>query len=223
MINPMEMAVYNQKGEKTGSIKLAKEIFGLPWNPNLVHQVMESLRANLRRPFAHAKGRGEVRGGGKKPWRQKGTGRARHGSIRSPIWIGGGVTHGPTKERVYLKKINKKMKRKALFVSLSRKLKEKEIVVLDKIEMKEPKTKKAKEILTNLSGIAGFESLKRKEPSLLVLTAGSVSDINRPFRNLPKVKVIEARNLNLLDLLCYRYLILTKEAVKIILSIFLKS
>src|SRR3954467_5139183 len=109
----MESTVYNQKGKEVGKIQLAEQIFGLKWNADLVHQVVTSMESSARTNVAHTKNRGEVSGGGKKPWQQKGTGRARHGSIRSPIWVGGGVTHGPRKDKDYDRKINKKMKAKA--------------------------------------------------------------------------------------------------------------
>src|SRR3989344_826748 len=107
----MKVKLYNQLGEETGSVELLDAIFNIPLNHDLVHQAIVTQMANSREILAHAKGRGEVRGGGKKPWRQKGTGRARHGSIRSPIWKGGGVTHGPLKEKIYSKKINKKVEK----------------------------------------------------------------------------------------------------------------
>ena len=122
----MQIDLYNAGGSIIGKADLPEKMFGQKWNPDLVHQVLAAQESNARKPLAHAKGRGEVRGGGKKPWRQKGTGRARHGSIRSPLWKGGGVTHGPTKERNFEKKINKKMRRAALFSILSRKTKEQE-------------------------------------------------------------------------------------------------
>ena len=108
----MKVPLYNQEGKESGQALLPKEIFDVKFNSDLVHQVAVSQAANRRRVIAHTKGRGDVRGGGKKPWRQKGTGRARHGSRRSPIWKGGGVTFGPTKERVFKKDIPKKMRRK---------------------------------------------------------------------------------------------------------------
>jgi len=118
----MNADVYNLNNEKVGTVELPENVFGAKWSPVLVKQVVDAQRANARDPWAHAKGRGEVRGGGRKPWRQKGTGRARHGSIRSPLWIGGGKAHGPRKERDYSQKVNKKMRRLALFSALSRKM-----------------------------------------------------------------------------------------------------
>src|SRR5436853_6808436 len=127
----METKIYNIEGKETGKITLPENIFGLPWNADLVHLVVVGMHANARTNVAHTKDRGEVRGGGKKPWRQKGTGRARHGSIRSPIWRGGGVTHGPRNEKNYARAIPKKIRAKALFMALSRKLKDGEIIFVD--------------------------------------------------------------------------------------------
>jgi len=137
----MLVNAYNQKGEEIGKTELPKEIFEVGLNSDLVYQVVLSQTANRRQVLAKTKDRSEVRGGGRKPWRQKGTGRARHGSIRSPIWKGGGVTFGPTTEKVFKKIIPKKMRRKALFMVLSAKAKENLILVLDKLEIEKPKTK----------------------------------------------------------------------------------
>ena len=136
----MKVKIYNQEGKETETMELPDGVFGLKWNADLVHQVVTGQAANLRRGTAHAKGRSEVRGGGRKPWRQKGTGRARHGSIRSPLWIGGGVTHGPLKEKSYHKKINKKMAKKALFTALSAKARDNEIIILENLKFPEAKT-----------------------------------------------------------------------------------
>jgi len=215
----MEAKIYNQKGESAGKIELSDNIFNLPWNQDLVHQVMVSLQANLRKPIAHAKGRGEVAGSQRKPWRQKGTGRARHGSRRSPIWRGGGVAHGPTKEKDYSQKINKKMKKKALLTILSQKLRDNEILFLDKIVLTQAKTKEADKIIKSISKIKDFEkfSSKKKNRALLVLPKKEL-DINRSFRNIPGMMISEIKNLNVLDLLTYKYLVITnpKESLALI-------
>lgn len=212
----MKVDIYNQNTEKTGTLELPKEVFGLPWNDNLMHQVITSMQAEKRVSVAHVKGRGEVRGGGRKPWRQKGTGRARHGSIRSPIWRGGGVTHGPTKEKNYSKKINKKMKKKAFLIALSQKLRDNEILFLDKINLTQPKTKEANTILKTLSKIKGFEKLtaKKKNKAILALPKKD-AEILRSFRNIPGMNISELKNLNVLDLLTYKYLIITNPNEKI--------
>jgi large subunit ribosomal protein L4 len=160
----MKVDTYNIKGEKAGTTELPERIFGVKWNPVLVKQVYDGERANARRPWAHAKGRGEVRGGGRKPWRQKHLGRARHGSIRSPIWVGGGVTHGPLKERDYSVKINKKMRRGALLSLLSRKLKDKELVMLDKLSVSKLKTKEMFIILKQLRESAKIQIGDKRRP-----------------------------------------------------------
>jgi large subunit ribosomal protein L4 len=192
-----------------GNIKLPANVFDLPWNDDLVHQVVTSMQANKRVVIAYARGRGEVRGGGRKPWRQKGTGRARHGSIRSPLWKGGGVTHGPTKEKIYHQKINKKMKKQAFLTALSQKLRDKEILFLDKINLGQPKTKEANNIIKNISKISGFEKLafKKKNKAILALPKKD-EKVSRSFRNIPGLKIYETRNLNVLDILTYKYLIL---------------
>src|SRR3989344_4389677 len=124
----MEAKIYNQDGKESGKMDLPAKIFGLKWNSDLVHQVVVAMMGNARIPWAHTKNRGEVSGTGKKPWKQKGTGQARHGSRRSPIWVCGGVAHGPRNERKYDRKINKKMRAKALFTVLSQKFKDGELV-----------------------------------------------------------------------------------------------
>jgi len=217
----MEAKVYNQKGEDAGSIKLPEEVFNLPYNRELVAQVLYSMQSNKREPVAHSKGRGAVRGGGAKPWMQKGTGRARHGSRRSPIWVGGGVTFGPTNERNFSKKINKKMNQKAFFTALSQKLRDNEVLFLDKVAFSDAKTKDASEVLKNISKIKGFEKLSTKKKNALALALSKGDEkTRRSFQNIPGVIIGEARNLSLLDLLTYKYLILIdpKEGVKILQS-----
>lgn len=211
----MEVKLYNQKGEEAGKVKLSEKVFGLDWNDDLIHQVVVSMQANKRTPIAHAKTRAEVSGGGAKPWRQKGTGRARHGSKRSPIWVGGGVTHGPLKEKNYNKKINKKMKKKAFFVALSQKTRDGEVLVLDGLSVSAPKTKEANEIVSNLSKLKGFEKLKTKKTNrAAVLVEKKQDDLKRAFYNLPGIILGESRNLNVLDVLTYKYLIFTKDGLK---------
>ncbi len=207
----MKVDTYNQKGEKMGTTLLPKEIFDVKMNFDLVHQVSVSQMANRRKVIAHTKTRAEVRGGGKKPWRQKGTGRARHGSIRSPIWRGGGVTFGPTKERVFKKEIPKKMRKKALFMVLSAKVKDNSLLILDKIVLEKPKTKLIAEIMKKLP-VKG---------TCLIALPQIEEGIIRAVNNLPKTQTIETRNLNCLDLLSFKYLIMPKEAIKVIEETFI--
>src|SRR3989339_146560 len=145
----MKVKVYNLEGKEVREEELEQSFFDIVVKPEVVQQAVEAQLANSRQVLAHTKGRGEVRGGGKKPWKQKGTGRARHGSIRSPLWKGGGVTFGPTKERNFSQKINKKAKQQALFSVLSKKLADQEIKVVDEIKIKNIKTKEMAKILGN--------------------------------------------------------------------------
>ncbi|MBZ1348271.1 MAG: 50S ribosomal protein L4 [Candidatus Nealsonbacteria bacterium] len=209
----MKTIVYNQEKTKIEEIELPKEIFDVKMNSDLVHQVVVSQMSNQRKVIAHTKDRGEVRGGGRKPWRQKGTGRARHGSRRSPIWRGGGITFGPTKQRVFKKEIPKKMQRKALMMVLSAKAKNNLLLILDKIVLEKAKTKKMAEIILKL--------LATKGPCLIALPRVE-KDIIRAVNNLPKIQTIEARNLNCLDLLSFKYLIMPKESIKVIEETFNK-
>lgn len=209
----MKAAVYNQKGEKSVAIELPDNVFGLKWNADLVHQVVTSQAANQRPKIAHAKGRGEVRGGGKKPWRQKGTGRARHGSIRSPIWKGGGVTHGPVKEKVFARKINKKMARKALYVVLSAKARDGEIIVLEDLKFPEPKTRLAAKVFENLSQVKEFKNLKKGNGVLAALPEKE-GLTRRAIHNLPYAGVEEARNLNAYQVLRYKYVLFPKSVIE---------
>ncbi len=209
----MKYPVYNLNGKEEGEVTLPKEIFEVKFNSDLVHQVAVSQMANKRQISAHTKNRGEVRGGGRKPWRQKGTGRARHGSIRSPLWKGGGVTFGPRTEKVYEREIPKKMKRKALFMVLSEKAKAKKIVVLENFEMQSHKTKDAAKILAKLPS---------KNQSLLIALPENSKNAFLSARNIKKTGVVEARNLNILALLNSKYLLLTKDSVKTIKETFTK-
>jgi len=208
----MQLEVYNDKKEAIGKVTLPAKVFGLDINLDLVKQTTDAQIANGRLILAHTKDRSEVKGGGRKPWRQKGTGRARHGSNRSPIWTGGGVTFGPTKERNFSKKINKKMKTKALLMALSGKAKDKEIIVLDKFEG--TKTKELNKVLNTLLG----ESRR----SVLMITPESNATAGKASRNIQKTEVIDAKSLNVVDVLKYKNLILIKDAIKTIESHYVK-
>ena len=202
----MKVDVYNQKGEVIDKIELSEDIFNVKWNPVLVHQVLVAMQNNQRKPIAHTKNRGEVSGGGRKPWRQKGTGRARHGSIRSPIWIGGGVTFGPRNEKKYQKKINKKAKQLALFSALSKKLTDGEIKVIKEIKINEPKTKEMAKILSQ------FLNNQKKNQGLLVLPQ-SDKNIIRATRNLSFAQVDVVDNLNLIIFVKYKNIFFLSEAI----------
>lgn len=205
----MKTDIYTIKGEKAGSAELPKEVFGLPWNSDLVHQVVTSFQANARTPIAHAKDRSDRRGGGIKPWRQKGTGRARHGSIRSPLWIGGGVTHGPLKEKDYSKKVNKKMRTKALFTVLSKKHAEGQVLFLDSLALGEGKTKDAKEVLESLAKIEGFERFSNKKGNVALLSVAEENDnAKRGFKNIKTISLSQVENLNALDVLNHSYVVI---------------
>ena len=208
----MDIKLYNQQGKEVGQAQLPEGVFGLPINADLLHQAVVAQRANARQVLAHTKDRSEVRGGGRKPWRQKGTGRARHGSRRSPIWIGGGITFGPSKERVFAKKMNKKMKRKALFVSLSSKIHDEEMVVLDKLSLTEGKTKELLKCLQDLSKATKKELLKGS----LIVVPQVEADLVKAVNNISKVRLIRADSLNILDVLNYKNMILTQEAIGLI-------
>jgi len=205
----METKIYNQQGKETGTIKLPEAVFDVSWNQNLVHQVVVSMMGNARTPVAHTKNRGEVSGTGKKPWKQKGTGRARHGSTRSPIWVGGGVAHGPRNERNYVRKINKKMKAKALFTVLSKKFKDGEIIFLDELTFRTPKTKEAKKVLTSISKIKEYGSVSKKKNAAFVALPEKNTDVFKSLNNFSNLEVGEIKDLNVLDILKYKNLVIT--------------
>lgn len=215
----MKTKVYNFGGEVVDEIDLPEDIFGLKVNQSLIHQVLRWYMMNNYHPYAHTKTRAEVSGGGKKPWRQKGTGRARHGSIRSPIWVGGGVTFGPRAEKKREIKINKKMKRKAILMALSSKLKESFLKVIDNIEPQSYKTKELEKFFSKF--LQPRKTKKKKETGLLVIESNR-PEIFRSVRNLPYADVIEARNLNLWEILNHKYLFLSKEAIEVIKQTFLQ-
>ncbi|MES3031435.1 MAG: 50S ribosomal protein L4 [Patescibacteria group bacterium] len=213
----METNIYNQKGEAAGKFTLPEAIFNLPWNADLVHQVVVSMQSNARPTVAHTKTRGEVSGGGKKPWRQKGTGRARHGSTRSPIWVGGGIAHGPRKEKNYDRKINKKANKKALHVILSKKYRDGEILFIDSLSFAAPKAKDAKVTLMSLSKIKGFEKLATKPKNAAIIAIEKkTADVTKSFKNFGNVDVEEFRTINPVSILNHKYIVIAnpKESFK---------
>lgn len=215
----MEAKVYNNKGAASGSVKLPEKVFGVKWNGDLVSQTLNSMRSSQRAGTADAKGRGDVRGGGKKPWKQKGTGRARHGSIRSPIWVGGGAAHGPKAEKNYDRKVNKKARNKTLFTLLSAKFKDGELLFVDDIQMKDIKTKNAVDTLKNLSKIEGYNKLTYKKGNrALIFTPVKSDETIKSFRNLNTVSVEETRNMDPLTVAQYKYIIVSnpEESIKIL-------
>lgn len=205
----MEAIIYNQKGKEAGNITLPESVFGLKWNADLVHQVVHNMLTDRRTPVAHTKNRGDVRGGGIKPWQQKGTGRARHGSNRSPLWVGGGVAHGPRKEKNFDRKINKKAKAKALFVILSKKYRDGEVIFVDELSFKAPKTVEAKGVIASLAAIKGFEKLATKRNNAIYLGIdGRAENKMKSFANFSNIMVDEFRNVNPVDILNYKYVVI---------------
>jgi len=205
----MELPIFSMDGKKVGTIALPETLFNAPWRNDLAHQVITAMQANLRQNRANTKDRSEVRGGGRKPWKQKGTGQARHGSIRSPLWRHGGVTFGPRSERDYSEKINRKMRMGALVSVLSRKAKDGEIILVDKFSFSAPKTAVAKASLAALASGAGAKSLVTKTKNVAFLALVNYDEnIIKSFRNIGSVKTEEVRNLNPVDVLSHKYLII---------------
>ena len=206
----MEATLYTQKGKETKKITIPESVFGLKWNADLVHQVVVSMTSTARNNIAATKDRSMVRGGGKKPWKQKGTGRARHGSTRSPIWVGGGVTGGPNTDKNYDRKVNKKMKAKALYTILSAKFKKGHIIFVDDLSFANPKTKDAREVLSSLAKIEGKSDLlvKRKN-SAYIATASKNVNAEKSFANFGNLEVEEIRNMSPLDLMKYKYVVIS--------------
>ncbi|MGA9532234.1 MAG: 50S ribosomal protein L4 [Anaerolineales bacterium] len=201
----MKVDVVNMKGEVVDKTELPAAIFEVPIKVDLMHQAFERQMANARAGTHSTKGRGEVRGGGRKPWRQKGTGRARQGSIRAPNWVGGGKVHTP-KPRSYRKDMPKKMRRAALRSALSAKAAEAEIVVLDELKLSEIKTK---EMALALQALVG-------DNSVLILMAGPDEIVEKSARNLPSAKTLRADYLNIRDVLGYKRLLLPLSALEVI-------
>ncbi len=203
--------VYSQAGKEVSKITLSENIFGVEWNADLVHDVVVSMQGNARSNSAHTKNRGEVRGGGKKPWKQKGTGRARHGSTRSPIWSGGGVSHGPRNDRNYGRKINKNVRAKALASVFSQKFAHDEVVFVDALTFSAPKTADARKFLTVFSKIEGKKELATKKANnALVVLSERNEQTELSFRNFGNVRVMNAKDVNPVELLTYKYVVVAK-------------
>jgi large subunit ribosomal protein L4 len=227
----VKLNIYNQQGEVKGAKEVAETIFGVKINQVLINEAVTAQLANERQVLAHTKIRSEVRGGGKKPWRQKGTGRARVGSSRSPLWIGGGIIFGPRKDRNFSKKINKKAKRKAMFMVLSDRAANNGLAVLEKLNLETCKTKVVENILTNLEAKV-FNNFKIKEKksasaekgksekqvrstgrSILFINDSVDDKIIKSGRNLSGVKIITLDNINVVDLLNYRNIVIADQAI----------
>jgi large subunit ribosomal protein L4 len=204
-----KVPVYNISGAQVGEIELAQTIFGIEPNASVLHEAVVMQQASLRRGTHDTKGRSEVRGGGRKPWRQKGTGRARQGSIRAPQWVGGGTVFGPT-PRSYAFKLPKKVRRLALKSALSTKVNANEIIVLDALTIDAPKTKDMVAILANL----------KVGKKALIVSSEQDSNIVLSARNIPGVKVVDATGINVLDLLHHDALVITKDAVAKVEEVF---
>lgn len=212
----MDTKIYSQDGKESGKVTLPDSVFGVAWNADLVHEVVVSMQSNARAGTAHTKDRGEVRGGGKKPWKQKGTGRARHGSRRSPIWTGGGVTFGPRSEKDYSKKINKKVRAKALASTLSKKHTDGEIIFVDSFVFDAPKTVDAKAAVLAIAKGSGVEALatKRKNAALIVLSERN-ENTEKSFRNFGNMEVKTVKDINPVDLLTYKYVVVADPKVSL--------
>ena len=195
--------IYNQDGQQVGELELSDAVWATPLHEHAIYETVRMQLANRRQGTASTKGRGEVRGGGRKPWRQKGTGRARHGSIRSPLWIGGGVTFGP-KPRDYGYKVPKKVKRLALRSALSAKLNQGELVVLDQFSFEEPKTKRMLEVLAKLNA--------SQKP--LVILHEEDPNVEKSLRNIPGALTLKSDKINVYDLLNQGSLVITQEAIQ---------
>lgn len=205
----IKVKVYNQSAAPIKDLELSARIFGVKANADLLHQAVVTQQANERQVLAHTKDRSEVRGGGKKPWKQKGTGRARVGSSRSPLWVGGGVTFGPTKDRNFSMKMNKKMRQKAIMMCLSDKIAQSSLIIIDTLKMEEFKTKQFNAMLTAFEK----EVLPADRRSLLVINSEKDEKARYSGRNLKGVTIINPENINIVDLITSRQVLMTEEGI----------
>ena len=214
----MKIPVYNQKGESVGELELNSKIFEVKPSMHLLAEAVRIQNSNSRQGTSNTKTRGEVRGGGKKPWKQKGTGRARAGSIRSPIWRHGGVTFGPRANQNWELKLNKKAKTKALFMSLSDKAKNGQFVVIDQIALEKPKTKEFVGIMSGLK-----KAVKDLGKNQLLVVPKKDDNLFRASRNLPSMQSLLANSLNVVDILKADTVIALKDSLGVIEKTYLKK
>ncbi len=206
-----KVTLYNQQGKSVGELALDALLFDVKPNEALVHEAYIAQMANSRQVLAHTKDRSEVAGTGKKPWKQKGTGQARHGSRRSPIWVGGGITFGPRNDRNFTLKLNKSAKRKALAMVLTDKVLSDKFIALETLVLPEAKTK-SMSLMLKLLPSAGRKTLIVLEPSN--------KEAARAARNLPKISTLSARSLNIGDLLSHEFVVASKEAIECVTKTF---
>ncbi|MDD5083715.1 MAG: 50S ribosomal protein L4 [Candidatus Moranbacteria bacterium] len=209
-----KISVYNVQGEEVEKLEIADSVFDMPSNNTLLHQVFVALMANIRGVYAHTKTRSEVSGSGKKPWKQKGTGRARVGSVRTPVWKGGGIVFGPRNNRNFVQKINQKMRRKAVMIALSEKIREGKLIVLDALSFPEQKTKLM---------AATLKSLNISNKSVVMGLSANEKEFEKVSRNIPRLKNILADNVNVADLLNHQYFVVSKESLQGLEKKFLPS
>ncbi|OGY92344.1 MAG: 50S ribosomal protein L4 [Candidatus Komeilibacteria bacterium RIFCSPLOWO2_02_FULL_48_11] len=200
-----QVKIYNLEGAEVGVLDLDEKVFSETAKPELIYQVVRVMQARARQVLAHTKDRSQVRGGGKKPWKQKGTGRARHGSIRSPIWRGGGVTFGPTKERNFKLTIPRKMVKKALRALLAEKAADNRLIVCDSLSLEKPSTKKM---------IFFFSQLGLSSKKVLFLSDKGLENAILSVGNLRKITALRLENLNVLDLLSHHSVLLARSSVE---------
>lgn len=201
--------IYNIEGKQTGAFDLAPDVFAVPSNPSVLHQVVIATLANRRTAIASTKRRGEVRGGGRKPWAQKHTGRARHGSIRSPLWVGGGIVFGPRSDRSFLQKINVKVRRQAIRVALSEKVRSQRLLVLEDFP-----SARTRDMVPLLARLRGLVTVERRFPSFLVALPEARRDAARGVRNIPRVSGIDVAHLNAVDVLRNDILVMTLDGAR---------
>jgi len=201
------LEVHNLEGKETEKVNLKDKFFAVKFNPALVHQIAVSLQNNQRISKAHTKTKGEVRGGGKKPWKQKGTGRARAGSNRSPLWVGGGITFGPRNNRDYSRKINKRVGVLVFSMVLGKKISDKEVKMVENWDIEKPKTKKLVDALGRIGVL---------NQSVLLVAADKNENLKRAGRNLPNVSIKSAAEINTLDLLTHKLAVVEKRALAIL-------